>query len=120
MPTIINMTRKNLTIFRTLDAEEARSGRCPAIVIPASGETMHLVTREDYMCDLNGMPVIEESLVEVQGEPPVLPDTYYIVPSFVAQRLPDRADFLVPGERIDGRNGHPLGSLGLKAPNAPE
>ena len=63
---------------------------------------------------INGVIINKAMFLSCKGMPPVKENTYYIVPTLIAQQY-QRDDLLCPGELIRGFKGEVLGCLSLRS-----
>jgi hypothetical protein len=60
-----------------------------------------------------GIPLYAKSYGQLENEPPVLENTYYITSLLVKQAYSHRVDFITPGELLRDASGQPIGCEGF-------
>jgi hypothetical protein len=102
--TIINLTAHDIKI---LDPEHSTVKRL------ASNGSVRLTKNIKITHKINNIPIIRTEYEDPAMLPDVKENTYYIVPSVVAQAYPERKDFLVPSQLVRTDEGKVIGSRGL-------
>ena len=85
------------------------------ITIPPSGTVLRISYETELCNHLNGINVYCTKAT-IDNIPPRLPNTYYLVSNLAINYIPDdRDDFLCPGNVVRGKDGKPIGCVGLRS-----
>ncbi|MDD3460946.1 MAG: hypothetical protein PHW28_06600 [Mesotoga sp.] len=85
--TLINCTQHDITIKKEDGTE---------VVLSPSGLVPRVNSESVTIGSVNGIPIVQSKLTNVDNIPEPAPNTIYLVSSFVSAALPDREDVLSP------------------------
>ena len=76
-------------------------------------KTPRVETRTKYVCDIDGIPVVETVYGDIADMPSLEDGVYFIVSKMLRDQCRDRNDLLTVGELIRDQRGIVIGCKGL-------
>ncbi len=81
--------------------------------IPTSGIIARVSEKIEIVGNVNGIPIIKKTFGEVEGLPPAVKDTVFVVSLLTAQAASERKDVFVVGETIRNEKGQVVAAKSL-------
>lgn len=100
MNNLINLTPHNVTIIK----EDGNN-----VTVPSQGVARVSCTTTQVALSVEGIPLVKQTMGEVEGIPDQRKDIYYIVSRMVAAALPERMDLVVPADLVRDDKGIIIG-----------
>lgn len=104
MTKLINLTPHTLNLI-------AADGS--TVDVQSSGDIARVSSTSTVVATINGINVAQSTWGDVTGLPVAQDGIIYIVSRMVKDRVPDRADVMVPGAPVRDANGVIVGANGL-------
>lgn len=107
MTKLVNLTPHTVNIFNEDGELKFAIEKSKDLAVPRCSQ------KNIKVGEINGAPIYKMEFGAVEGLPPVVDGTIYIVSRMVITACPDRKDLVSPGPLLRNEAGQPIGAVGL-------